>query len=129
MGNPDLLREALDESLRFIEANATVMRSIPSSSVGRRRVASSSSSSSSSSDSSTTTNSDDEDEQAWRPATREAVQQLPVHQMTKAQKGDSGHSSCSICQEEMRIGDRLMVLPCVHSFHETCLTQWLSYRG
>jgi hypothetical protein len=33
---------------------------------------------------------------------------------------------CVICLEEFQNGDRLRVLPCDHSFHDGCISKWLS---
>lgn len=34
-------------------------------------------------------------------------------------------SECPICQEEMKVGETVMKLPCRHIYHEGCLLQWL----
>eukprot|EP01053_Blabericola_migrator_P005543 Blabericola_migrator_1__5542@NODE_2822_length_2317_cov_194_057778_g1770_i0_p2_GENE_NODE_2822_length_2317_cov_194_057778_g1770_i0NODE_2822_length_2317_cov_194_057778_g1770_i0_p2_ORF_typecomplete_len123_score7_17zfRING_2/PF13639_6/3_9e14ProkRING_4/PF14447_6/2_8e07zfRING_5/PF14634_6/3_9e06zfrbx1/PF12678_7/1_3e05zfrbx1/PF12678_7/4e03zfC3HC4_2/PF13923_6/5_8e06zfC3HC4_3/PF13920_6/9_3e06zfC3HC4/PF00097_25/1_4e05zfRINGlike/PF08746_11/2_3e05zfRING_11/PF17123_5/4_2e05zfRING_11/PF17123_5/5_3e03Zn_ribbon_17 len=34
-------------------------------------------------------------------------------------------SDCSICTEEICIGQTCRALPCLHFFHEYCLDQWL----
>ncbi|TVU26922.1 hypothetical protein EJB05_29495, partial [Eragrostis curvula] len=33
--------------------------------------------------------------------------------------------SCPICLEDFVVGDGLIVMPCSHSFHGSCLTEWL----
>ena len=34
-------------------------------------------------------------------------------------------AGCSVCQEDWQAGDKLMCLPCAHTFHEDCVQQWL----
>jgi len=33
---------------------------------------------------------------------------------------------CTICQEEYKEGDNLLLLPCEHNFHRPCVSEWLS---
>ncbi len=44
-------------------------------------------------------------------------------------KSDESASSegkcCSICLDELAEGDLVVALPCLHIFHETCITGWL----
>ncbi|KAJ4776620.1 RING/U-box superfamily protein [Rhynchospora pubera] len=35
------------------------------------------------------------------------------------------HDECVICQEEYRNREKLIILPCRHNFHESCITKWL----
>ena len=32
---------------------------------------------------------------------------------------------CSICLSEVNVGDNLILLPCCHTFHKNCISQWL----
>ena len=34
-------------------------------------------------------------------------------------------SECSVCLEEFAVGDKVMILPCYHNFHEKCIREWL----
>jgi len=38
-------------------------------------------------------------------------------------------SECSVCLEDFSIGDKVIVLPCYHNFHETCIREWISNHG
>ena len=31
---------------------------------------------------------------------------------------------CSICLNEMKIDDKLLILPCKHYYHKECITKW-----
>lgn len=59
------------------------------------------------------------------PASEEALKSLdrkPVdHDMLK---GES-KTECTICIEEMHVGDEAATLPCKHWFHEECVILWL----
>lgn len=41
------------------------------------------------------------------------------------QQGMSNDTDCSICQTSFEQGNRLIVLPCNHSFHQGCVAPWL----
>ncbi|RDA87401.1 hypothetical protein CP532_7008 [Ophiocordyceps camponoti-leonardi (nom. inval.)] len=59
------------------------------------------------------------------PASEEALRNLerkPVDQ--DMLKGES-KTECTICIEDMTTGDRAVVLPCKHWFHEECVVLWL----
>eukprot|EP00418_Pyrodinium_bahamense_P009201 CAMPEP_0179113574 /NCGR_PEP_ID=MMETSP0796-20121207/53142_1 /TAXON_ID=73915 /ORGANISM="Pyrodinium bahamense, Strain pbaha01" /LENGTH=246 /DNA_ID=CAMNT_0020811773 /DNA_START=132 /DNA_END=872 /DNA_ORIENTATION=- len=41
-----------------------------------------------------------------------------------------GRPSCSLCLEEVRGGEELRILPCLHTFHAACVDIWLGeYQG
>jgi hypothetical protein len=33
-------------------------------------------------------------------------------------------STCSVCTEELRVGDEVLLLPCRHAFHPDCVKPW-----
>ena len=35
---------------------------------------------------------------------------------------------CSICLDELSIDEKVIILPCVHYFHKSCIKQWLSRK-
>lgn len=37
--------------------------------------------------------------------------------------------SCAICLEQYAPGDVVSLMPCLHGFHEQCLTQWLGIKA
>lgn len=39
-----------------------------------------------------------------------------------------GARECVICIDEMETGERIIVLPCQHQFHEACGVRWLADR-
>ncbi|CAI0461616.1 unnamed protein product [Linum tenue] len=36
---------------------------------------------------------------------------------------------CCVCLSQMEVGDCLRMLPCMHKFHELCITRWLEGYG
>ncbi len=38
---------------------------------------------------------------------------------------DSGRLLCAICQDELKFGDEVRMLPCEHAFHDPCILPWL----
>lgn len=59
------------------------------------------------------------------PATEQAIEKLPKKKLDKEMMGESGKAECTICIDEMHIGDEVTVLPCKHWFHEDCVVLWL----
>jgi E3 ubiquitin-protein ligase RNF115/126 len=39
--------------------------------------------------------------------------------------GDNGKAECSICMDDVSIGDKVTYLPCTHWFHRPCIEAWL----
>jgi len=48
---------------------------------------------------------------------------LPITEWLGA--STDGADECQLCICEYEVGDRMMRLPCLHSAHEECLSQWL----
>lgn len=60
------------------------------------------------------------------PASAEAMATLPKVKVSKEMLGDDGKAECSICMEEVLLGNEVMQLYCKHWFHEQCVKAWLS---
>ena len=45
---------------------------------------------------------------------------LPTHSY------ESGGGKCAICQEEYEVGDTIKTLPCLHLYHDQCISHWLA---
>ncbi len=39
-----------------------------------------------------------------------------------------GDRACSVCTEDLAVGDEVQLLPCRHSYHPDCLAPWLKVR-
>lgn len=55
----------------------------------------------------------------------------PESAVVRVVSGDSSETptSCSVCLEEFRLTDDVMVLPCYHVFHDVCALTWFSEKS
>lgn len=59
------------------------------------------------------------------PATQADIDALPRKDVTDDMLGDEHKAECSICMDEVNIGEQVTVLPCKHWFHHPCVSAWL----
>lgn len=59
------------------------------------------------------------------PASAEAISRLPKKNADKSMMGSDGKAECSVCMDNVEIGDEVTVLPCSHWFHGDCVGAWL----
>ena len=59
------------------------------------------------------------------PASPDAIQQLPKKAVDKSMLGSDGKAECSVCMDNVDVGDEVTVLPCRHWFHGDCVGAWL----
>lgn len=59
------------------------------------------------------------------PASAEAISRLPKKEADKSMMGNDGKAECSVCMDNVDIGDEVTVLPCGHWFHGDCVGAWL----
>ncbi|KAL9101631.1 MAG: hypothetical protein Q9163_003129 [Psora crenata] len=59
------------------------------------------------------------------PASAAAIAALPKKTVEKSMMGSDGTAECSVCMENVSVGDEVTVLPCNHWFHEQCVGIWL----
>ena len=50
---------------------------------------------------------------------------LPENKVHDPSKLDPEKKNCVICLEDFKEGDDIIILPCIHVFHKTCITDWL----
>nr|CDS15482.1 zinc finger protein [Echinococcus granulosus] len=61
------------------------------------------------------------------PATPSDIASLP--RKTLSQADLKTYDVCSICLEKFSVDDEILTLPCLHGFHQSCLSTWLSQKG
>ncbi|KAF2258700.1 hypothetical protein CC78DRAFT_98760 [Lojkania enalia] len=59
------------------------------------------------------------------PASQEAIDSLHRKKVSTDMLGSEGRAECSICMEEVHLGDEVSELPCKHWFHHACVAAWL----
>ncbi|KAI0482749.1 hypothetical protein GGR56DRAFT_205680 [Xylariaceae sp. FL0804] len=59
------------------------------------------------------------------PASEESIRKLPKKKLNEEMLGPELKAECSICIDDMTVGDEAVVLPCKHWFHEECVSLWL----
>jgi len=60
------------------------------------------------------------------PASPDAIAALPKKKLEEKELGPEGKGECSVCMDDVYIGDEVVSLPCNHWFHEACASAWLS---
>ncbi|KAI4162498.1 MAG: hypothetical protein LQ342_003913 [Letrouitia transgressa] len=59
------------------------------------------------------------------PASAAAINALPKKPVDKSMLGADGKAECSVCMDNVSLGDEVTVLPCHHWFHGDCVGAWL----
>ncbi|KAI0470192.1 hypothetical protein F4859DRAFT_515720 [Xylaria cf. heliscus] len=63
------------------------------------------------------------------PAAENAIASLPKKKLDEKMLGPELKGECTICIDEVKVGDEVMVLPCKHWFHEECASLWLKQHN
>lgn len=59
------------------------------------------------------------------PATQADIDALPRKKVSEDMLGPEHTAECSICMDEVYIGEEVTELPCKHWFHHPCVSAWL----
>jgi E3 ubiquitin-protein ligase RNF115/126 len=59
------------------------------------------------------------------PAQPTDIDNLPRKKVDEEMLGAEHKAECSICMDEVNIGEEVTVLPCKHWFHHQCVSAWL----
>jgi len=62
------------------------------------------------------------------PLTKEIKENLPVFLFDKSKAANlsNENKSCQICISEYNDKEKVMLLPCLHKYHEACISQWFN---
>ena len=60
------------------------------------------------------------------PASQSDIDNLPRKKVDEEMLGVEHKAECSICMDEVNIGEEVTVLPCKHWFHHPCVSAWLT---
>ena len=60
-----------------------------------------------------------------KPLTKSQISRLPTRKFQGNSDSLKDHTSCCVCLCDYEKGDDLITLPCLHTFHKDCITQWL----
>jgi E3 ubiquitin-protein ligase RNF115/126 len=60
------------------------------------------------------------------PASQADIDALPRKHVSEDMLGPEHRAECSICMDEVNIGEEVTELPCKHWFHHMCVSAWLT---
>lgn len=64
------------------------------------------------------------------PASKQSIDKLEKVVLDKEKIAALGvENSCAVCKDEFTPGEKCLVMPCQHHFHENCLLPWLKERN
>mmetsp|Transcript_8960 Transcript_8960/g.25784 ORF Transcript_8960/g.25784 Transcript_8960/m.25784 type:complete len:223 (-) Transcript_8960:166-834(-) len=65
------------------------------------------------------------------PASKKVVASLPVETVDESRLAELGGKDveCSVCRENIVVGDNVQRMPCSHVFHPPCLKPWLDQHN
>ena len=62
------------------------------------------------------------------PVQRNVLESLPEITLDDISKLDGEKKNCVICLNDFKVGDKVMILPCVHIFHSQCIRDWFGSK-
>ena len=63
------------------------------------------------------------------PTDKQILNQLPETYIEDVNKLDNEKKNCVICLEDFENGDKAVILPCIHLFHNKCIKNWLKTQN
>jgi len=71
------------------------------------------------------------DEEVIDPVPEELLRQLPTSEFTAANLANFSeeNKSCSICQCNYEVNEKYIILPCLHRFHNACVSTWFEKKS
>ena len=99
-------REALERRIEVLERNVEELRRIQEGNERRERI-----------------NENDNDNEI-----KDILKQLPVTIIEDMNRLNDENKKCVICFEDFKNFDKSIYLPCIHLFHEKCITDWINTK-
>ena len=62
------------------------------------------------------------------PINPRILQSLPEITLDDISKLDNEKKNCIICLENFKVGEKVIILPCVHIFHSKCIKNWFTAK-
>ena len=62
------------------------------------------------------------------PINPRILQSLPEITLDDISKLDNEKKNCIICLENFKVGEKVIILPCVHIFHSECIKNWFTAK-
>ncbi|XP_057252412.1 E3 ubiquitin-protein ligase SDIR1 isoform X1 [Beta vulgaris subsp. vulgaris] len=75
------------------------------------------------------TGSENEDSQSLVEASSSSTSPEPKQDANNISKGSEEDLTCTVCLEQVKRGELLRSLPCLHQFHSNCIDPWLRQQG
>lgn len=71
------------------------------------------------------------DEHVVQSVPKEILRDLPKAKFTEGNRANFSeeNKSCTICMCQYELDEEFMILPCLHRFHISCITEWFSRRN
>lgn len=63
------------------------------------------------------------------PASKTAVEALPVVKISEEHLRHDYSSECTVCKEDFEVGEETRQLPCKHLYHHGCIMPWLKMHS
>lgn len=71
------------------------------------------------------------EEEEKQPVPKDFLDALPLSEFTEANKQNFSEENkmCAICQCNYEVGEKFIIVPCLHRFHKDCVTQWFEQKN
>ena len=61
-----------------------------------------------------------------KPLSTAILNKLDVLVMNNENINNDNYEQCSICQYRYELGEKYIILPCIHNYHEMCIKEWFN---
>lgn len=66
-----------------------------------------------------------------KPVPKEFLESLPLQVYSEANKQNFSEENkmCTICQCNYEVGEKFIIVPCLHRFHKDCVCKWFEEKN